>query len=140
MFSFHGIRYHPPTLSLLSVIINKSQLPTALTVSQVAMDHFLGKAGAYVTTVLICLVIAGSALGNSFVAGRMTVAAANKKWFPPIFGSVGQIGTFKVKKAAKGDAPATTEEAMDDGESPMYEYSFHHDCRFANEAIVMHSS
>mgnify|MGYP004517111583 CR=1 FL=1 len=84
---------------------------------QTAVNHLLGKGGAYAATVLICLVIAGSALGNSFVAGRMTVAAANKNWFPAAFGTVGQIWTYKVTKSAEGEDSA--EEAMDKGESPM---------------------
>ncbi len=41
--------------------------------------------------VLICLVIAGSLLGNSFVAGRMAVAAANKGWLPGLFAIVGGV-------------------------------------------------
>ncbi|KAF1928101.1 solute carrier family 7 protein [Didymella exigua CBS 183.55] len=82
-----------------------------------AIDHLLGKGGAYAATTLICLVIAGSQLGNSFVAGRMTVAAANKKWFPALFGTVGQIGTYRVSKSAENDASA--EDAMGQGESPI---------------------
>jgi len=81
------------------------------------VNHLLGKGGAYAATILICLVIAGSALGNSFVAGRMTVAAANKSWFPAALGTVGQIGTYKVKKSAENENNA--ENAMDQGESPM---------------------
>lgn len=81
------------------------------------MNHLLGKGGAYTATTLICLVIAGSQLGNSFVAGRMTVAAANKNWFPVVFGTVGQIGTYKVSKSAESES--STEDAMDQGESPM---------------------
>ena len=84
---------------------------------QTAVNHLLGKGGAYIATILICLVIAGSALGNSFVAGRMTVAAANKAWFPAAFGTVGQIGTYKVTKSA--DAVESADQAMDKGESPM---------------------
>lgn len=42
--------------------------------------------------VFICLVVAGSLLGNSFVAGRMAVAAANKDWFPRFFTVVGRVG------------------------------------------------
>ena len=72
---------------------------------------------AYFATVLICLVIAGSALGNSFVAGRMTVAAANKKWLPRVLGSVGEIAYFKITKASAEDEDA--DEAMDRGESPI---------------------
>jgi len=48
----------------------------------------------------------------------MTVAAANKNWFPALFGTVGQIGTYKVSKSTENDASA--EDAMDQGESPMY--------------------
>ncbi|KAF2026387.1 amino acid transporter [Setomelanomma holmii] len=82
-----------------------------------AVTHFLGKGVAYFATALICLVIAGSALGNSFVAGRMTVAAANNNWIPRLLGSVGQVATFKVSKAAEDDE--TAEDAMDKGESPI---------------------
>lgn len=85
--------------------------------AQTAINHLLGKAGAYVATILICLVIAGSQLGNSFVAGRMTVAAANKNWFPAMFGTVGQIGTYQISKHTENDASA--EDAIDQGESPM---------------------
>lgn len=83
---------------------------------QTAVTHFLGKGVAYFATVLICLVIAGSALGNSFVAGRMTVAAAKKSWLPKLLGAVGEIGHWKVSKGAEDQA---AEEAMDRGESPM---------------------
>jgi hypothetical protein len=48
----------------------------------------------------------------------MTVAAANKNWFPALFGTVGQIGTYKVSKSSENDSSA--EDAMDQGESPMY--------------------
>jgi amino acid transporter len=81
------------------------------------VTHFLGKGVAYFATVLICLVIAGSALGNSFVAGRMTVAAANNNWIPRLLGSVGQVGTFKVTKATEQDEAA--DDAMDKSESPI---------------------
>jgi len=82
-----------------------------------AVTHFLGKGVAYFATALICLVIAGSALGNSFVAGRMTVAASNNNWFPQILGTVGRVGTLKVTKRADSSEAADT--AMDDGESPI---------------------
>ena len=42
--------------------------------------------------VLVCLVVAGSLLGNSFVAGRMAVAAANTGWLPRFLGYVGHVG------------------------------------------------
>jgi L-type amino acid transporter 9 len=56
-------------------------------------------------------------LGNSFVAGRMTVAAANNNWIPRFLGTVGQIGTFQVTRAVGEDE--TAEDAMDKGESPI---------------------
>lgn len=41
----------------------------------------------------------GSLLGNSFVAGRMAVAAANTGWFPSVFSAVGRLGHPNVKPA-----------------------------------------
>jgi solute carrier family 7 (L-type amino acid transporter), member 9/15 len=52
----------------------------------------MGPGFGIVAAILICLVVAGSLLGNSFVAGRMAVAAANKNWFPRLFGFVGHVG------------------------------------------------
>ncbi|KAF2263310.1 amino acid transporter [Lojkania enalia] len=82
-----------------------------------AVTHFLGKGVAYFATVLICFVIAGSALGNSFVAGRMTVAASNKNWLPKIFGTIGHLGRWKVSKANSREENINA--AMDKGESPI---------------------
>jgi L-type amino acid transporter 9 len=36
--------------------------------------------------------VAGALLGNSFIAGRMTVAAAKKNWLPRYFAVVGKLG------------------------------------------------
>ena len=47
----------------------------------------------------------------------MTVAASNKNWIPYLFGTVGQIGTFKISKASTEGESA--DEAMDQGESPI---------------------
>lgn len=52
----------------------------------------MGAGFGIVAAVVICLVVAGSLLGNSFVAGRMAVAAANMNWLPQIFSVVGRIG------------------------------------------------
>lgn len=65
---------------------------TTDSVAVTAITRLLGRGFGIVAAVLICLVVAGSLLGNSFVAGRMAVAAANMNWFPRIFASVGQIG------------------------------------------------
>jgi L-type amino acid transporter 9 len=77
---------------------------------QTAVTHFLGKTPAYFATALICL-------GNSFVAGRMTVAASNNNWIPRFFGSVGHIANIKISSAA--DSRDDAEDAMDKGESPI---------------------
>jgi len=80
-----------------------------------AITHFLGPASGTVAAVLICLVVAGSLLGNSFVAGRMAVAAANMNWFPHLFSVVGRVGTRSIEddsapstddpKGTRSDAP-----------------------------------
>lgn len=107
-----------------------SFLPKTTKSLQTAITHFLGKAAAYVATVLICLVIIGSALGNSFVAGRMTVAAANAGWLPKFLGSVGRIGGWKVSKS--GSKASSASEAVDQGESPMYVKSYDNISPIAN--------
>ncbi|KAJ0162781.1 amino acid transporter -like protein [Colletotrichum tanaceti] len=61
-------------------------------VAVTAISRLLGPGFGILAAVLICLVVAGSLLGNSFVAGRMTVAAANFNWFPSFFGYVGRVG------------------------------------------------
>lgn len=58
--------------------------------------------GGIVAAILVCLVVAGSLLGNSFVAGRMTVAAAHKSWLPSPLGLVGQITS---NSSSNSDAP-----------------------------------
>jgi amino acid transporter len=60
--------------------------------SQTAISRLLGVKFGIIAAVLICLVIAGSILGNSLVVGRMIVSAANKGWFPRFFAIVGRIG------------------------------------------------
>ncbi|KAI2464993.1 amino acid transporter [Annulohypoxylon bovei var. microspora] len=65
---------------------------TTDSVAVTAITRLLGRGFGIVAAIFICLVVAGSLLGNSFVAGRMAVAAANLNWFPRIFASVGHIG------------------------------------------------
>jgi L-type amino acid transporter 9 len=48
----------------------------------------------------------------------MTVAAANKGWFPSFLGTVGQVGNFRISKGREAEDDAGA--AMDRGESPMY--------------------
>ncbi|KAI5458290.1 amino acid/polyamine transporter I [Mariannaea sp. PMI_226] len=69
-----------------------------------AITRLLGKGFGILAAAFICLVVAGSLLGNSFVASRMTVAAANRSWIPRIFTVVGKLGT-KPATDGSSDAP-----------------------------------
>lgn len=46
----------------------------------------------------------------------MTVAASNKSWIPSILGTVGHLGPLKLTKVSEQDS---SEDAMDQGESPI---------------------
>ncbi|KAH6619379.1 amino acid/polyamine transporter I [Chaetomium sp. MPI-SDFR-AT-0129] len=65
---------------------------TTDSVAVTAITRLLGSAFGIVAAIFICLVVAGSLLGNSFVAGRMAVAAANQNWLPRILAVVGRVG------------------------------------------------
>ncbi|KFY45620.1 hypothetical protein V494_00874 [Pseudogymnoascus sp. VKM F-4513 (FW-928)] len=87
-------------------------IPTTDSVAVTAITRLLGPWFGIVAATLICLVVAGSLLGNSFVAGRMAVAAANKNWLPPPLALVGRIGTVPPnptpsdsQKQSASDAP-----------------------------------
>ncbi|KAK4167158.1 amino acid permease-domain-containing protein [Cladorrhinum sp. PSN259] len=64
---------------------------TTDSVAVTAITRLLGPAFGVVAAVFICLVVAGSLLGNSFVAGRMAVAAANQNWLPRPLSIVGRV-------------------------------------------------
>jgi solute carrier family 7 (L-type amino acid transporter), member 9/15 len=78
---------------------------------QTAITRLLGPGFGIVAAIFICLVVAGSLLGNSFVAGRMAVAAANQNWLPRMLSVVGRIGREEEtlegdgQKAPDSDAP-----------------------------------
>ncbi|KAK3309815.1 amino acid/polyamine transporter I [Chaetomium strumarium] len=80
-------------------------------VAVTAITRLLGRGFGIVAAILICLVVAGSLLGNSFVAGRMAVAAANQNWLPRMLSVVGKVGTEPERsqddpqKAPDSDAP-----------------------------------
>lgn len=78
-------------------------LPEAY-IPKTAITRLLGPAFGIIAAVLVCLVVAGSLLGNSFVAGRMTVAAANQDWLPKLFAIVGRFG-IQPNKTSNSDAP-----------------------------------
>jgi amino acid transporter len=81
--------------------------------NQTAITRLLGPGFGIVAATLVCLVVAGALLGNSFVVGRMTVAAANKNWLPRFLGLVGQFRpesnlnseSTNSPKSIKSDAP-----------------------------------
>ncbi|KAJ3938075.1 uncharacterized protein N0V96_011757 [Colletotrichum fioriniae] len=74
-------------------------------VAVTAISRLLGPVFGIVAAVLICLVVAGSLLGNSFVAGRMTVAASNFNWLPKFLGFVGRVG-LKSEESSPADSSA----------------------------------
>ncbi|KAH9986836.1 amino acid transporter [Xylariaceae sp. FL0662B] len=74
------------------ILLPWNVVSTTDSVAVTAITRLLGRGFGILAAVLICLVVAGSLLGNSFVAGRMAVAAANKNWLPGVFALVGRIG------------------------------------------------
>jgi len=83
-----------------------------------AITRLLGPAFGITSAVLICLVVAGSLLGNSFVAGRMAVAAANKTWLPSLFGRLGRDGARTPGQStptedARGSTPSANKSTSD---------------------------
>jgi solute carrier family 7 (L-type amino acid transporter), member 9/15 len=83
---------------------------------QTAITRLLGPVIGVVAAVLICLVVAGSLLGNSFVAGRMAVAAANKDWMPTFFAYVGRVG-FQPRQDAVAESSQDEGNVRDKSES-----------------------
>ncbi|KAL2255572.1 hypothetical protein VTK26DRAFT_3102 [Humicola hyalothermophila] len=84
---------------------------TTDSVAVTAITRLLGPGFGVVAAIFICMVVAGSLLGNSFVAGRMAVAAANQNWLPRMLSVVGRIGveqessSVDPQKEAGADAP-----------------------------------
>ncbi|KAL2126468.1 hypothetical protein VTI74DRAFT_849 [Chaetomium olivicolor] len=74
---------------------------TTDSVAVTAITRLLGPGFGILAAVFICLVVAGSLLGNSFVAGRMAVAAANQNWLPGVLSVVGKVG--KEQQTAETD-------------------------------------
>ncbi|KAI0478441.1 amino acid transporter [Xylariaceae sp. FL0804] len=74
------------------VLLPWDVVSTTDSVAVTATTHVLGRVCGIIAAMLICLVVVGSLLGNSFVAGRMTVAAANQNWIPPAFAYLGRPG------------------------------------------------
>ncbi|PHH54325.1 b(0,+)-type amino acid transporter 1 [Ceratocystis fimbriata CBS 114723] len=73
------------------VLLPWNEVSTTDSVAVTAIARLFGPGIGLVASVMICLVVAGSLLGNSFVAGRMAMSAAHKGWFPHCFGTVGRL-------------------------------------------------
>ncbi|KAH8671160.1 amino acid/polyamine transporter I [Xylariales sp. PMI_506] len=87
------------------ILLPWKEVATTDSVAVTAINRLLGPAFGIIAAVLICLVVAGSLLSNSFVAGRMAVAAARNDWLPSIFAVVGRVGV----EPRAGSADETTD-------------------------------
>ncbi|CAN8096030.1 unnamed protein product [Discula destructiva] len=90
------------------ILLPWNVLSTTDSVAVTAITRLLGQGFGIVAASFICLVVAGSLLGNSFVAGRMAVAAANADWLPGFFAVVGRIGPARAQQDG-----ASTQETFD---------------------------
>ncbi|KAI1346849.1 amino acid/polyamine transporter I [Xylaria sp. FL0043] len=88
------------------ILLPWNVVSTTDSVAVTAITRLLGRGFGIVAAILICLVVAGSLLGNSFVAGRMAVAAANQDWLPRVFAQLGHLGPRK--RAAEGESASET--------------------------------
>jgi L-type amino acid transporter 9 len=62
----------------------------------------------------------GALSGNSFVAGRLTVAAANKRYLPKFFGVIGRLGPEKKHKEPREDEREVEEDSTPQFDAPLY--------------------
>ncbi|OBT59693.1 hypothetical protein VE04_00090 [Pseudogymnoascus sp. 24MN13] len=86
-------------------------IATTDSVAVTAITILLGPWFGIVAATLICLVVAGSLLGNSFVASRMAVAAANKNWLPPPLALLGRIGATHPRGTRPDSSKPSTSDA-----------------------------
>ncbi|KAL5598959.1 hypothetical protein BROUX41_003722 [Berkeleyomyces rouxiae] len=73
------------------VLLPWTEVSITDSIAVTAIARLFGPGVGLAASGMICLVVAGSLLGNSFVAGRMAVSAARKDWFPSYLGTVGCI-------------------------------------------------
>ncbi|KAL8369725.1 hypothetical protein RB595_000181 [Gaeumannomyces hyphopodioides] len=97
------------------VLLPWNVVSTTDSVAVTAITRLLGPLGGAVAATLICLVVAGSLLGNSFIASRMTVAASNKGWLPRV---VGVLGHFGLSSAAHNGDTTTPDAPSPPPETP----------------------
>ncbi|KAJ9293601.1 hypothetical protein DTO271G3_7680 [Paecilomyces variotii] len=100
------------------ILLPWNVISTTNSVAVTAISRLLGPAAGIIAAILICLVIAGSLLGNSFVAGRMVVSASNKNWLPSFLGFVGRIGvvfdSITTSEESSSDSPDGPKESRSD--------------------------
>ncbi|KFX91001.1 hypothetical protein V490_06136, partial [Pseudogymnoascus sp. VKM F-3557] len=93
------------------ILLPWDTIATTDSVAVTAITRLLGPLFGIVAAFLICLVVAGSLLGNSFVASRMAVAAANKSWLPPPLALVGRIGAATPSETPLDPSKQSTSDA-----------------------------
>lgn len=89
------------------ILLPWNVVSTTDSVAVTAITRLLGRGFGILAAVLICLVVAGSLMGNSFVAGRMAVAAANANWLPSFFATVGRVGSATHRQSDSDDENAS---------------------------------
>ncbi|KAL2204342.1 amino acid transporter [Sarocladium strictum] len=93
------------------VLLPWQVIATTDSVAVTAITRLMGRVSGIIAAVLICVVVAGSLLGNSFVASRMAVAASRRAWLPSIFGVIGRVGKAKTSDAASEDESKSASDA-----------------------------
>ncbi|KAI0204953.1 amino acid transporter [Astrocystis sublimbata] len=96
------------------ILLPWNVVSTTDSVAVTAITRLLGRGFGIVAAILICLVVAGSLLGNSFVAGRMAVAAANQDWLPRLFANLGHLGVKRTQVLSSSDAVNNDENSIND--------------------------
>ncbi|KAH9433489.1 hypothetical protein MCOR02_005537 [Pyricularia oryzae] len=85
-----------PTIILCFVAANAAYyvllpwvvVPTSDTVAVDAFSRLLGPWAGFASTVLVCTIILGSLVGNTFITIKMTLAAANRGYLPQACGGI----------------------------------------------------
>ncbi|TVY36193.1 b(0,+)-type amino acid transporter [Lachnellula subtilissima] len=90
------------------ILLPWNLVSTTDSVAVAAITRLLGHGFGIVAAILVCLVVAGALLGNSFVTGRMTVAAGNMNWLPRFFAVVGKVGATSNSDPGSTDPPETS--------------------------------
>lgn len=70
------------------VLLPWVMIPATDTVAVDAFSRLLGPWAGLASTVLVCTIIAGSLVGNTFITIKMTLAAANRGYLPQACGGV----------------------------------------------------